>query len=234
MAKSTGDNTLDTTPNGFHIQHDAVQSEVWQTIRHWLSTNSLPPSKNSESVITISIPWETGAQMQHRKIAQFGNCKYDYIRDAATACGETSPIPQYIRETLLSVHENEKYTQCIINWYDASNEIPWHLDHEYFGPEVLVYTFGEDRPLLFRRPNCLNDSCNTMSSKEDAENKSIAEQPQSTKDTSFSYVTSYPRHCSKYILKGPARNEWEHSVPSGKAERVSITFRSWNGHKDVP
>ena len=101
--------------------------------------------------------------------------------------------------------------------YEAENEIPWHLDHELFGPEVLVYTFGEDRPLHLRK---LHDT-NTMNTEADRH----------TTDTDDGYVHTqvYPKHCSRYILSGQARYAWEHSVPNGKKERVSITFRSWIG-----
>jgi len=104
-------------------------------------------------------------------------------------------------------------TQCIINMYEAENEIPWHLDHELFGPEVLVYTFGEDRPLRLRKMN------------------TEAVRHKTDTDDGYVYTQVYPKHCSKYILSGPARYVWEHSVPSGKSDRVSITFRSWIGSK---
>ncbi|KAL7444112.1 hypothetical protein ACHAXM_009862 [Skeletonema potamos] len=140
--------------------------------------------------------------MQGRQVAQFGSCKYDYIADEAVLCEQIIPIPTYIRQTLLSNEDSEQYTQCIINVYEAQHKIPWHVDHEYFGDKVLVYTFGEERPLLLRKPVSIKD-------------ESLA----------------YPRHSSKYVLQGIARNEWEHSVPSGNGKRVSITFRSWRGAK---
>ncbi|KAL7528015.1 hypothetical protein ACHAXR_002231 [Thalassiosira sp. AJA248-18] len=141
--------------------------------------------------------------MQGRKVAQFGNCRYDYSTDAAKRCNPPNncDIPDYIRQTLLKGEPNcQQFTQCIINMYESSNIIPWHLDHEHFGPEVLVYTFGEERPLLLRRP--LDDK---------------------------NMIDAHPRHCSKYLLSGQVRHVWEHSVPSGNGKRVSITFRSWVG-----
>ena len=102
-----------------------------------------------------------------------------------------------------------------INVYEAGNKIPWHLDHEFFGSNVLVYTFGEDdRPLLLRRPIVAE-----------------ANEDSGGEGEGYIYSRAYPRHCSKYLLSGPARHVWEHSVPSGKGERVSITFRSWVGPK---
>jgi alkylated DNA repair dioxygenase AlkB len=37
-------------------------------------------------------------------------------------------------------------------------------------------------------------------------------------------ITAAPR--SAYLLQGPARNEWEHSIPAVAEQRYSITFRS--------
>lgn len=211
------------TPDGFSLEHDVVQPDVWATIQHWLSSNMLPDSSTNERIY-VPIPWETGHQMQGRKVAQFGNCRYDYVADVADQFDNPSnddddappPIPDYIRQTLLNGEQNcQQYTQCIINMYEANNEIPWHLDHEYFGPEVLVYTFGENRPLLLRKP---------VNGDENIHN-------QEKEDKVYIYSRSLPRHCSKYALSGPARHVWEHSIPSGKGERVSITFRSWVGPK---
>ena len=170
-------------------------------------------------MIDVPIPWETGSQMQGRRIAQFGNCRYDYIRDLAVYEDNSAhQIPTYIYQTLLHGQKNSKQcTQCIINIYDADNEIPWHLDHELFGPEVLVYTFGEDRPLRLRK---LYDT-----------NTEAVRHTSDAADDGYVHTQVYPKHCSKYVLSGPARHVWEHSVPSGKKERVSITFRSWNGLK---
>jgi alkylated DNA repair dioxygenase AlkB len=216
----------DLIPSGFHLEHETVSNETWEAIQHWLFSNMLPSSSaNNEStkLVHVPIPWESGEQMQGRKVAQFGSCKYDYTADEAVLCEQIIPIPTYIREALLSNEDSEHYTQCIINVYEARNEIPWHLDHEYFGDKVLVYTFGEERPLLLRKPICHKD------------NKCIAygsiglQEPE--EEYTFHITRAYPRHCSKYILKGVARNEWEHSVPRGNDKRVSITFRSWRGAK---
>lgn len=217
-------------PDGFHIQHNAVSNKTWETIQHWLSTNELPISSSKEDIMNVvhmPIKWETGPQMQGRKIAQFGSCRYDYTADTAVLVEPSivDPIPAYIRATLLAGEVDENYTQCIINMYEADHEIPWHLDHSYFGDKVLVYTFGEERPLLLRKPITQIEG-----------NKTIAKieygpiglhRPE--EDYTFHNIRAYPKHCSKYILEGSARNEWEHSIPSGKDTRVSITFRTWRG-----
>ena len=230
-------------PDGFSLEHNVVSPKVWATIKNWLSTDSLPSSATFENhskhcLLHVPIPWETGNQMQGRKIAQFGNCKYDYIDDVAITCNDLfdmPPIPEYILQTLLKNdkrnNQQHQYTQCIINMYEAEHSIPWHLDHEYFGPEVLVYTFGEDRPLLFRKKVVCNDRKNA-----DGNNSTVQDEIENAGDIEaqhegvrFVHTHAYPRHGSKYILYGLARDLWEHSVPRGRGERVSITFRSWLG-----
>eukprot|EP00581_Thalassiosira_minuscula_P015693 CAMPEP_0183734258 /NCGR_PEP_ID=MMETSP0737-20130205/43328_1 /TAXON_ID=385413 /ORGANISM="Thalassiosira miniscula, Strain CCMP1093" /LENGTH=298 /DNA_ID=CAMNT_0025967709 /DNA_START=20 /DNA_END=916 /DNA_ORIENTATION=- len=272
-------------PDGFSLEHNAVPQSVWEAIRHWLTSNMLPEipmdendnnnnnkkehgasskSKSSSSLTHVPIPWETGPQMQGRKIAQFGNCHYDYIADVAKPCSSNHhrhhcphPIPAYLKHALLDKNnhgngtfeksnnsQQRQYTQCIINVYEPHNEIPWHVDHPYFGPEVLVYTFGEDRPLLLRRRRkqrklvvLSEDQQQTI--KEAAAEAASLELEQcsdnnnnNNDDDDVQYCKKFechPKHLSKYVLSGEARYDWEHSVPIGKGERVSITFRSWAG-----
>lgn len=167
--------------------------------------------------------------MQNRKIAQFGNCKYDYINDIAATGDDITPIPKYISDTLLTNDEQKQYTQCIINLYEAENEIPWHVDHEYFGESVMVYVFGDNRPLMFRKQKTSNDECIDRDLRTARTDDSAAVNVEHSENSSFVFMTAYPLHCSKYILRDSARTVWEHSVPKGKAERISITFRSWRG-----
>lgn len=227
----------DENPDGFSLEHNQVRPGVWTNILRWLSSDMLPSTSisraNHGKLMHVPIPWESGPEMQGRKVAQFGNCRYDYIADIAEQCdpsptndasGAPQPIPDYIRQTLLSEHQHncEQYTQCIINKYEATNEIPWHLDHGHFGPEVLVYTFGEERPLLLRKQ--INRDSATGLARMDGDQRE-------NNDGALSYIYArvFPRHCSKYLLSREVRHVWEHSVPSGKGERFSITFRSWVG-----
>ena len=254
MTIMTTSRSVDDLPDGFSLEHDAVQPEVWWNIERWLSSGMLPSivsakyiddtspshshasaSNTSDTLIHIPIPWQEGSQ--GRKVAQFGSCKYDYVADVALQCDPTiNPIPEYIHQTLLKdVPNGNQYTQCIINKYEAENIIPWHLDHEYFGPEVLVYTFGETRSFLLRKP--LNDAARIKDAISNISQPSQRKKSQHNakskeeEDGGYSHVQVFPKHCSKYILSGPARTAWEHSVPSGKGERISITFRSWIGPK---
>lgn len=148
---------------------------------------------------------------------------------------------------------NHQFTQCIVNVYgpimdEAQNtdarkddddkspnpaseqhqkqwsssifgsHIPWHVDDPRFGPEILVYTFGETRPLHMRlksthNSDILSSLCNDTSSI-------------TIRKSDYVYYTALPAHCSSYLLSGPARHDWEHSVPAGSGWRLSITFRT--------
>ncbi|EJK48020.1 hypothetical protein THAOC_33221 [Thalassiosira oceanica] len=195
-------------PHGFELCQDELSAEVCRSIENWLRLGVPLPGSSA----AVEIPWRTGDEMQSRRIAQFGASEYDYKNDVAVLCSGP-PIPSYLKEKLLDGVNHasgsdsgvEEYTQCIINLYRAENDIPWHVDHPHFGENVLVYTFGEARPLLFRlkvRPRAIYRAC--------------------------------PRHGSKYTLSGSARYDWEHSVPPGKGFRASITFRTWTGPPTKP
>jgi hypothetical protein len=165
---------------------------------------------------------------------------------------ESSSVLVDIREQLLQlqkVQQNENrdgifdtdlldpdsFTQCIINIYQAGDYIPWHWDHVDFGPTIVVFVFGDDdRPLQLRKkmsPSHPPPDKQQHLDRQDASSSSS----QSFKilnhssEGPFEYFTAYPRHRSCYILTGPVRYHWEHSVPVGVGFRVSITFRSSTG-----
>jgi hypothetical protein len=143
------------------------------------------------------------------------------------------------------------FTQCIVNVYrptttttttspkeinrdyndetatDSSNNIngshiPWHIDDHRFGPVILVFTFGETRPLNMRLKKHNNDD------KYDYDDIDDDDDDDDDIDCCkrYSYFTAHPPHRSCYKLSGLARTRWEHSIPTGTGWRVSITFRS--------
>jgi alkylated DNA repair dioxygenase AlkB len=135
---------------------------------------------------------------------------------------------------------SSEFTQCIVNVYrpftivtvangskatagttttTGCSSIPWHVDDPEFGPEILVFTFGETRPLHMRLKH--DDSSNECNA--DGESRGCDDD---FGDEGFSYFTARPAHRSCYVLSGKARHQWQHSVPSGSGWRVSITFRT--------
>lgn len=215
-------------PEGLLVEHDVIPEQVWDILQSWLENDRFPYEKSP-------IPWEIGAQ--NRRVAQFG-FRYNYNTSVVEFADEVPEIPRTLQKLLLeSCGKNlgglqadpTSFTQCIINIYREKDIIPWHWDHVDFGPVVLVFTFGEDRPLQLRR---LKDSCRPSlelpSSQCHHEEGDFA-------DNDYDYYTVHPRHRSSYVLSGPARYEWEHSVPPGNGYRVSITFRTHSkDYKDPP
>lgn len=203
-----------------------------------ISIDGISANSNAEGCeVQGEIPWESTPFPQNRPVAQFG-FRYDYEKDIVVPppkdgdnCDGSEKvvpkIPGVFQRLLLRPYQSSvktklkdvEFTQCIVNVYRPStttctSSIPWHFDDPTFGPEILVFTFGETRPLLMRLKHEGNDDVNTGKIGNDED------------DNKFSYFTAYPAHRSCYVLTGPARHEWQHSVPSGSSWRVSITFRT--------
>lgn len=106
------------------------------------------------------------------------------------------------------------------------SNIPWHVDDLQFGPEILVFTFGETRPLHMRLKNEDNSDDNDNGNDESSNETKHSNGHDCRSNDGFSYFTAHPSHRSCYVLSGPARHKWQHSVPSGSGWRVSITFRT--------
>ena len=156
------------------------------------------------------------------------------------------PYRDNIQPKFESTHISE-FTQCIVNVYYPSttepsqnhsevldpqkatpstttsscSSIPWHVDDSQFGPEIVVFTFGETRPLHMRLKCDKFGSCSNARPKTKYDNGNECDLHKE-----FLYYTANPSHRSCYVLSGPARYEWQHSVPSGSGWRVSITFRT--------
>ena len=217
-------------PDGFSLQHDVVSTEAWLSLEQWMLQSQLE--------------WEDNRSNQHRPAAQFG-FRYNYQKDVVDTSAKTPPIPDIVQRLLLDPIRNDSiivpdgdtavdwnFTQCIINDYqDANTIIPWHKDDTAFGNVVLVYTFLDDRPLHLRLLRA-KDSPNSNSDDPDACVDASGTGSDNDNNDDFVFFTAHPRHCSRYILRGPAREVWEHSVPSGKDRRVSFTFRTLRNKDD--
>jgi alkylated DNA repair dioxygenase AlkB len=81
--------------------------------------------------------------------------------------------------------------------YAAGAAIGWHRDKAVFGDVVGVSLLA---PCVFRLRRPAGARWERAS------------------------LTAEPR--SAYLLRGPARTEWEHSIPAVPALRYSVTFRS--------
>jgi alkylated DNA repair dioxygenase AlkB len=114
---------------------------------------------------------------------------------------EAEPIPQFLVETYNKVQEASGFTlhalhQVLVTEYAPGAAIGWHKDRPVFS-EVIGLSLLSACVLRFRRPL-------------------------GRKWERFS-IQAAPR--SAYFLEGPARWQWEHSIPSVDKLRYSITFR---------
>ena len=89
---------------------------------------------------------------------------------------------------------------ALITEYSPGATIGWHRDKGVFD-DVVGLSLGS--PCVFRLRRKAGEGWERYS------------------------VTAEPR--SVYLLRGPARTEWEHSIPEVEALRYSITFRSLRG-----
>ena len=91
-----------------------------------------------------------------------------------------------------------QFAQFLVTRYPPGATIGWHRDAPMFGPEVVGVSLAAACRMRFQR------------------GKGEARQ--------VVVVDLEPR--SAYVLSGPARWSWQHSIPATKALRWSITFRT--------
>jgi alkylated DNA repair dioxygenase AlkB len=85
----------------------------------------------------------------------------------------------------------------LVTEYDARAAIGWHRDKAVFGDVIGISLLSACRFRLRRKAG-----------------------------TTWERVTIMAEPRSAYLLRGPSRTEWEHSIPAVDALRYSITFRS--------
>jgi alkylated DNA repair dioxygenase AlkB len=133
-----------------------------------------------------------------RRVVYFG-WRYDFT---AGKLGQAEPIPGF----LLSLRDKaaafaglapDAFGHVLINEYQPGAPIGWHRDRPQF-EDVVGVSLGAPGKFRFRR-----------------------KQGEGWERTA---LTVEPR--SVYLLRGPARTDWEHSLPPAPALRYSITFRS--------
>lgn len=133
-----------------------------------------------------------------RRVVSFG-WRYDF-NDRVLR--EASAIPDFlvpVRERAARFAElsTDELAQALVTEYDVGAAIGWHRDKAEFG-DVVGISLVSPCEFRFRRR-----------SGERWERASLTAEPRSA-----------------YLLRGEARTEWEHSIPSVDALRYSITFRT--------
>jgi alkylated DNA repair dioxygenase AlkB len=134
-----------------------------------------------------------------RRVVSFG-WHYDF---SGRRLQKADDIPDYLltlREAVAAFAgmEPAEFQHVLVTEYGPGAGIGWHRDKAVFGRVVGISLLS---PCVFRMRRLL-------SKKKWERMKFVAE----------------PR--SAYLLSGPARTEWEHSIPQMEALRYSVTFRN--------
>ena len=134
----------------------------------------------------------------NRRVVSFG-WRYDFSRERAEQTGEIPTFLLPLREAAAGFADiaPETLQQALVTEYSPGAAIGWHRDKAVFGDVIGV---------------SLLSSCRFRLRRKDGEGWQRAA------------LTAEPR--SVYLLRGPSRTEWEHSIPAVDALRYSITFRN--------
>jgi alkylated DNA repair dioxygenase AlkB len=136
-----------------------------------------------------------------RRVVSFG-LKYDFN---GAGLVNVDPVPDWLRRlrdraAAFARLSGGDFAHVLINEYREGAPIGWHRDRPVFEKVVGVSLLASTVMRFRRRDGARFERIN---------------------------VPLEPR--SAYLLDGPARTDWEHSLPEAKAHRYSITFRNLRG-----
>lgn len=112
-------------------------------------------------------------------------------------------LPLRARAGALAGVDGERLVEVLVTEYPARAGIGWHRDAPMFGTVIGVSLLSACR-FRFRR---------------DAASRDVRT------------AVLAPR--SSYVLDGPARTQWQHSIPAAPEPRYSVTFRTLRTPKTV-
>jgi alkylated DNA repair dioxygenase AlkB len=146
-------------------------------------------------------PFEfAGGFKGNRRIVSFG-WRYDYNQQKLV---EASPIPEELHDVRCAAasfanHRSEDLKQALVTEYAPGAGIGWHRDKKMFGDIIGISLLV---PCNFRL--------------------------RLKRDTHWDRISLQANPRSAYLLSGPSRTAWEHSIPPLNRLRYSITFRTFN------
>ena len=146
-------------------------------------------------------PFEFHAYLARRRIVSFG-FSYDYGERVLRRAPEMPEFLLGIRERAAAFADlaPANLVHAVVTEYTPGTPIGWHRDRPVFGDVIGISLFSE---CIFRFRRKLQGGWERFS------------------------LTAEPR--SIYLMRGPARTEWEHSIPEVPELRYSITFRTLRG-----
>jgi alkylated DNA repair dioxygenase AlkB len=135
-----------------------------------------------------------------RRIVSFG-WRYDFNGGGLQ---KTEDMPDFLlpvrgAAAAFAGLEPDELQQVLMTEYRPGVQIGWHKDRSVFGEVVGISLLS---PCTFRLRRKMGDGRWGRAS-----------------------LVAEPR--SAYLLAGPSRTEWEHSIPAVEALRYSITFRNF-------
>jgi len=133
-----------------------------------------------------------------RRVVPFGS-RYDYNGGGVKTA---DPIPEFLlplrdRAAAFAGLPNERLQNALVTEYKPGAAIGWHRDRPHYGDVIGVSLLA---PCTFR-----------LRRKRDGgwERAALRLEPRSI-----------------YLMRGPSREEWEHSIPAMEELRCSVTFRA--------
>ena len=140
-----------------------------------------------------------------RRVVSFG-WKYDFNERQLQKADDMPPflLPLRRRAAEFAAFPPDAFQHVLVTEYGEGAGIGWHKDKAVFD-EVVGISLGSPCTFRFRRKK--GDTW---------ERASIKAEPRST-----------------YLLKGPSRTEWEHSIPAMDRLRYSVTFRNFRPRPDA-
>lgn len=135
----------------------------------------------------------------HRRVVSFG-WRYDFARRLLE---RVDPIPEFLLPLRRQVarftgHDPEAFMQVLVLEYRPGAGIGWHRDRQQF-EDIAGVSLLSACPFRLRRRRAQGWERATLSTS--------------------------PR--SAYLLQGPARTDWEHSIAPVEALRYSVTLRTF-------
>jgi len=132
-------------------------------------------------------------------VVSFG-WQYDFNERTLRKADDIPPFLLSLRETAARFADMapSQLQQVLVTEYDAGAGIGWHRDKGMFGEVIGISLLSACR-FRFRRKT----------------------------GTTWERAAIIAEPRSAYLLSGPSRTEWEHSIPEVDTLRYSITFRSF-------
>ncbi len=133
-----------------------------------------------------------------RRVVSYG-WRYDFNDSVLQKTDDIPPFLLSLRELAADFAgmDPARLQHVLVTEYDAGAGIGWHRDKAVFGEVVGISLLSSCVFRLRRKAGTIWERIS---------------------------LTAEPR--SAYLLSGPSRTEWEHSIPGVDALRYSVTFRN--------